>query len=72
MNNELINIAMFEKGRADALGLQSHADELSANELYVKSDIMPSFAKACEVMNMLERPIGFTCKSSAGRVVRLL
>ena len=72
MNNELINVAMYEKGRADALSLQERSIDMTGTELYVECQIIPAFKKACEVMNMLERPIGFVCKSSAGRVVKLI
>ena len=45
--------------------------ELNENELYI-----PDFAAAVKKMNMLERHAsmtnGFVCKSSAGRVVRLI
>ena len=72
MTNEKINIAMFEKGRADALNLQDRAEVLTADELYSENMIIPEFEKSCEIMNMLERPIGFVCKSPAGRIVKLL
>lgn len=72
MTNEKINIAMFEKGRADALNLQDRAEVLTADELYSENMIIPEFEKSCEIMNMLERPIGFVCKSPSGRIVKLL
>ena len=72
MTNEMINVAVYEKGRADALGLQARAENMTGTELYVEDKVIPSFKKALEVMNMLERPIGFVCKSSAGRVVKLV
>jgi len=72
MTNELIMTAMYEKGRFDALGLQERAEGMTGTELYAKDQIIPAFKKAREVMNMLERPIGFVCKSSAGRVVKLV
>ena len=72
MTNEMINTAMYEKGRADALGLQARAVDMSGTELYAEDKIIPAFAEAIKVMNMLERPVGFVCKSSAGRVVKLL
>ena len=72
ITNEMINIAVYEKGRADALGLQERSAGMTGTELYAEDKIIPEFTKACEVMNMLERPVGFVCKSSAGRVVKLL
>jgi hypothetical protein len=72
MTNEMINLAVYEKGRADALGLQERSTDMTGTELYAEDKSIPSFKKALEVMNMLERPIGFVCKSSAGRVVKLI
>jgi hypothetical protein len=72
MTNEMINLAVYEKGRADALSLQSRVGEMTGTELNAETNVIPSFKKALEVMNMLERPIGFVCKSSAGRVVKLV
>ena len=61
-----------EDGYLDAYELQGNADSMTGTELYAADDRIPRFTAACAKMNMLERPIGFTCKSSAGRVVRLI
>ena len=45
---------------------------MSGTELYAADDRIPAFLAAREKKNMLERNIGFVCKSTAGRVVRLL
>ncbi len=63
---------MANFGKAQAEVIQTKADDMTGTELYDKEDYIPDFAAACELKNMLERNIGFTCKSSAGRVVRLL
>ena len=67
-----INDAMYEKGRMDALGFQTRSAEMSGTEMYAEKQIIPDFAHAVQTINMLERPIGFICKSPGGRVVRLL
>lgn len=72
MRAERIETAMYELGKADALELQNAASKLSGTELNDERDIIPDFSAAKAVMNMLERPIGFVCKSTAGRVVQLL
>lgn len=72
MTNELLNSAMYDKGRADALSLQERSESMSGTELYAEDSSIPLFTEAVKVMNMLERPIGFVCKSSAGRVVKLI
>lgn len=67
-----INEALYEKGRMDALGFQTRSADMSGTEMYEEKEKIPSFTEAVKVMNMLERPTGFICKSSAGRVVKLL
>lgn len=61
-----------QRGRAAALEIQTKAPDMNGTELYAVDDRIPRFAAACAKMNMLERPVGFVCKSTAGRVVRLL
>ena len=61
-----------ERGRAAAQEVQTKAPEMTGTELYAVDDRIPRFAVACEWKNMLERPAGFVCKSTAGRVVKLL
>ena len=61
-----------QRGRAAAREVQSKAPDMNGTELYAVDDRIPNFKAACAKMNMLERPVGFVCKSTAGRVVRLL
>lgn len=65
-----------ERGRLDALDLQTRAPDMDGTALYAEEGKIPSFKAACAKMNMLERKAGqtdgFVCKSSAGRVVRLI
>lgn len=63
---------MRQQGRAAALQLQERADTMSGTELYAEDYSIPTFAGAKQMKNMIDRPVGFVCKSSAGRVVRLL
>ena len=55
-----------------AAGLQANAPNMTGTELNAEHKFMPDFQTARARMNMLERPVGFVCKSSAGRVVKLL
>lgn len=59
-----------------AQGVQANAENMTGTELNAEEKFIPSFKAACEKKNMLERKAGmtdgFVCKSSAGRVVRLL
>ena len=61
-----------QRGYEAAKAVQNNADSMTGTELYAVDDKIPSFTAAISKMNMLDRPIGFVCKSSAGRVVRLL
>lgn len=61
-----------QRGRAAAMEVQENAYSMSGTELYAVEDRIPSFCAAARNMNMLDRPVGFVCKSSAGRVVKLL
>lgn len=76
VNTDLYLSAMREKGRADAADLQSRAGTMDGTALYAEEDKIPDFSAAKEAKNMLERPAGqengFVCRSSAGRVVRLI
>ena len=67
---------MYEEGRRQALDLQSRAPEMTGTELNAEDDKIPSFQAAVKQKNMLDRKAGqtdgFVCKSTAGRVVRLI
>ena len=63
-------------GKLAAEALQQRAPEMTGTELYAEEEYIPSFKAAVAKKNMLERKAGmtdgFVCKSSAGRIVRLL
>ena len=71
-DKELILQAMREYGRSKAAQLQESSAEMTGTELYAAEDHIPDFAAACAQKNMLERAAGFVCRSTAGRVCRLL
>ena len=71
-DKEFVLQAMRETGLARAQALQAQAAELTGTELYAAEDFIPEFKAACALKNMLERSAGFVCRSTAGRVVRLL
>lgn len=71
-NKELVLETMKRSGKLIAQSVQSKSADMSGTELNAESDYIPDFKVACEKMNMLERPVGFVCKSTAGRVVKLL
>lgn len=72
MTETFILEKMRAQGKIDAIALQAISGEMTGTELNAQTDIIPAFTEAVKVKNMLERPIGFVCKSSAGRVVALL
>ena len=72
MSNELYLTAMREKGLADAADLQGRAAAMDGTAIYAEEEKIPDFTAAKAAKNMLERPVGFLCRSSAGRVVKLL
>lgn len=55
-----------------AQAVQDKSSEMTGTELNAEEQFIPSYKKALEKMNMLERKAGFVCKASAGRVVKLL
>lgn len=71
-SKDFVLSTMKQYGKNMATEVQSKADEMTGTELNSKKGFIPSFVAACARMNMLDRPIGFVCKSSAGRVVKLL
>jgi hypothetical protein len=71
-NKELVLETLKRSGRLAAENVQMRADNMTGTELNAETDYIPDFRAACAVMNMLNRKTGFVCKSSAGRVVKLL
>ena len=71
-NKELVLETIMGLGLQMATNLQDEADAMTGTELYQREDYIPDFDEAIKRKNMLDREIGFTCKSPAGRVVRLL
>lgn len=71
-DKQFVLTTMRDTGLARAQTLQAQAPEMTGTELYASEDYIPSFTVACDAMNMLERKVGFVCRSTAGRVVRLL
>ena len=65
-----------QNGYLAAKNLQQTAPGMTGTELNAKDDKIPDFREAVKKKNMLERPAGqddgFVCRSSAGRVVRLI
>ena len=64
--------ALRQYGKSKALNLQNKSAKMTGTELNAEENYIPDFSKAKNTMNMLERKPGFVCKSTAGRVVRLL
>lgn len=71
-NEELLYETLKRMGKTVASVVQEKSAEMTGTELNGEKDFIPSFAGVVAKMNMLDRPVGFVCKSSAGRVVKLL
>lgn len=75
-NKELILMAMRTQGRTMALTIQDKSKAMTGTELNSEANYIPNFIAAKAKQNMLTRKAGmtdgFVCKSSSGRVVRLL
>lgn len=67
---------MRSYGRNRAESVQTNAPTMTGTELNEQDGYIPDFVASCQKMNMLQRKAGqtdgFVCKSSAGRVVRLI
>lgn len=67
---------MRRQGREAALALQAKSSAMTGTEINAEDTYIPDFKEACKVKNMMDRKAGrtdgFVCKSSAGRVVRLI
>ena len=62
----------YDRGRMAAQEVQTKSPDMTGTELNAVDDRIPRFAEAVKKKNMLDRPVGFVCKSTAGRVVKLL
>lgn len=73
---EYVLDTMRRFGKVAAQSLQDRSSTMDGTQLYAEEDYIPSFTAAVAKQNMLTRKAGltdgFVCKSSAGRVVRLL
>lgn len=75
-SKEYVLDTLRRAGRSAAENIQAQASGMTGTKLYAAEDYIPDFQAACAAKNMLERPAGqengFVCRSSAGRVVRLI
>ena len=71
-SKDLVLETLRKSGLLAAKAVQEKAADLSGTELNAEDAYIPEFQAAIAAKNMLERSAGFVCKSSAGRVVRLL
>ena len=71
-SKEFVLETLKRSGKTAAQSLQDRAKDMNGTELCEEDSFIPEFSAAVQKKNMLDRPIGFVCKSSAGRVVRLI
>lgn len=63
---------MKRSGKLTAQAVQEKSASMTGTELNAEDMYIPDFKEAVKKMNMLERKAGFVCKSTEGRVVKLL
>ena len=75
-SKEYVLDTLRRAGRSAAENIQAQASGMTGTELYAAEDYIPDFQAAKALKNMLERPAGqengFVCRSTAGRMVRLI
>ena len=75
-DKEFVLDAMQRIGKTIAQNIQSRAAEMTGTELYAQEQYIPDFQAAKAAQNMMTRQAGrengFVCRSTAGRVCRLL
>ena len=73
---EFVLDTLRRAGKSAAVNLQAESPSMTGTELCATEEYIPDFQAAKAAKNMLERKAGqkdgFVCRSSAGRVVRLL
>lgn len=75
-DKEFVLDAMQRIGKTIAQDIQNRSAEMTDTELYAEEDYIPDFQAARAIQNMMTRNAGrengFVCRSTAGRVVRLI
>lgn len=71
-DKEFVLDSLRSLGTMKAQQLQTNSKDMSGTELNAEADYIPDFQAACAKQNMNTRSPGFVCKSTAGRVVKLL
>lgn len=71
-SKEYVLDTLRRAGWSAAQDIQAQAPDMTGTELYAQEDYIPDFQAAKAAKNMLERSPRFVCRSTAGRVVRLL
>lgn len=75
-NQEYVLDTLRRAGKAVAQAVQEQSATMTGTELNAETDYIPDFQAAKAAKNMLERKAGqtdgFVCRSTAGRVVRLI
>lgn len=72
LSKEQVLQGIKSQGASDAAAFQTRAPEMDGTALYAEEEKIPDFQAAKAKKNMLQRTAGFVCKSTAGRVVKLL
>ena len=71
-DKEFVLQTMRDTGLSQAQRIQAEAPDMTGTELYAEEQYIPDFQAAVTAKNMLERTAGFVCRSTAGRLVKLI
>ena len=71
-NRDYVLETLKRSGKLAAQAVHEKSATMTGTELNAEDMYIPDFKAAVANKNMLERNVGFVCKSSAGRVVKLL
>lgn len=71
-NKQLVTETLKRYGKLVAQTVQENAETLTGTELNAEDMFIPDFKTVVAKGNLLNKKVGLVCKTSAGRVVRLL
>lgn len=71
-SKEYVLNTMQQYGEIVASNIQAKSPKMDGTQLYDVQEFIPDFVEAVKLKNMLEREVGFVCRSSEGRVIKLL
>lgn len=73
MNNKDLIQSLFEQfGFSKATEFQDNVSKMTSEEIKSSEVVIPEFDECIKNKNMLDRSVGFVCKTKQGNVVKLI